>query len=113
MRPDERHNMGHEGPAAPRGVAGTGERYEADQPEPPQPQQPPMAPAPPVVGTLQALGQTNVPQLESNIYCLTIIGQIEGHLQLPPTTRRPSTNTSSRSWLPPNRIPTSRGSSSS
>lgn len=35
---------------------------------------------------IQQLGQTNVPQLspDSKIHCLTIVGQIEGHMQLPP-----------------------------
>ncbi len=35
---------------------------------------------------IQQLGQTNVPQLsqDSKIHCLTIVGQIEGHVQLPP-----------------------------
>ncbi len=32
---------------------------------------------------IQHLGQSNVPQLESNIYCLSVIGQIEGHLVMP------------------------------
>ncbi len=38
---------------------------------------------------IQALGQTNVPQLsqDSTIHCLTIVGQIEGHLQLPPQNK--------------------------
>ncbi|MFT8322778.1 MAG: ATP-dependent Clp protease proteolytic subunit [Bacillus sp. (in: firmicutes)] len=38
---------------------------------------------------IQALGQTNVPQLsqDSKIHCLTIVGQIEGHLQLPPQNK--------------------------
>lgn len=36
---------------------------------------------------IRQLGQTNVPQLESNIYCLTIIGQVEGHVQLPPQNK--------------------------
>lgn len=38
---------------------------------------------------IQQLGQTNVPQLskDSNIHCLTIIGQIEGHMQLPPQNK--------------------------
>ncbi|WP_430488681.1 ClpP family protease [Rossellomorea marisflavi] len=38
---------------------------------------------------IQQLGQTNVPQLsqESNIHCLTIVGQIEGHMQLPPQNK--------------------------
>ncbi|WML43757.1 ClpP family protease [Neobacillus sp. PS3-40] len=38
---------------------------------------------------IQQLGQTNVPQLstDSNIHCLTIIGQIEGHMTLPPQNK--------------------------
>ncbi|MDF2858487.1 MAG: translocation-enhancing protein TepA [Neobacillus sp.] len=38
---------------------------------------------------IQQLGQTNVPQLssDSRIHCLTIIGQIEGHLALPPQNK--------------------------
>src|SRR5699024_6709201 len=37
-----------------------------------------------VVENINELGQTNIPQLEkSNIHCLTIVGQIEGHVQLP------------------------------
>ncbi|WP_342430614.1 ClpP family protease [Neobacillus sp. FSL H8-0543] len=38
---------------------------------------------------IQQLGQTNVPQLstDSKIHCLTIIGQIEGHLALPPQNK--------------------------
>ncbi|PWA13560.1 translocation-enhancing protein TepA [Pueribacillus theae] len=40
------------------------------------------------VTNIQQLGQTNVPQLEqSNIHCLTIVGQIEGHIQLPPQNK--------------------------
>lgn len=46
-------------------------------------------PASTVVEKIQQLGQTNVPQLstESNIHCLTIVGQIEGHIQLPPQNK--------------------------
>lgn len=33
------------------------------------------------------LGQTQVPSNESNIFCLTIIGQVEGHLMLPPQNK--------------------------
>jgi ATP-dependent protease ClpP protease subunit len=35
---------------------------------------------------IQQLGQTNIPQLsqDTKIHCLTIVGQIEGHMQLPP-----------------------------
>jgi ATP-dependent protease ClpP protease subunit len=42
-----------------------------------------------IVEKIQQLGQTNVPQLslESNIHCLTIVGQIEGHVQLPPQNK--------------------------
>jgi len=36
---------------------------------------------------IQKLGQTNVAAAESNIHCLTIIGQIEGHLALPPKNK--------------------------
>jgi ATP-dependent protease ClpP protease subunit len=38
---------------------------------------------------IQQLGQTNVPELsnDSNIHCLTIVGQIEGHIQLPPQNK--------------------------
>ncbi|MBN2909390.1 ATP-dependent Clp protease proteolytic subunit [Polycladomyces sp. WAk] len=36
-----------------------------------------------VMNAIQQLGQSNVPQIESNIYCLSVIGQIEGHLVLP------------------------------
>lgn len=41
-----------------------------------------------LVNKIQQLGQTNVAQMaESNIHCLTIIGQIEGHMQLPPQNK--------------------------
>jgi ATP-dependent protease ClpP protease subunit len=42
-----------------------------------------------VTENIQQLGQTNVPQMtqDSNIHCLTIVGQIEGHIQLPPQNK--------------------------
>jgi ATP-dependent protease ClpP protease subunit len=41
-----------------------------------------------LVEKIQALGQTNVASAgESNIHVLTIIGQIEGHMQLPPQNK--------------------------
>ncbi len=41
-----------------------------------------------VVETIQQLGQTSIATSpESNIHCLTIIGQIEGHMQLPPQNK--------------------------
>ncbi|MFC7443111.1 ClpP family protease [Laceyella putida] len=36
---------------------------------------------------IQQLGQTNVPQLESNVFCMSIIGQVEGHLVMPPQNK--------------------------
>ncbi len=41
-----------------------------------------------ILDTIQQLGQTAVPTSpDSNIHCLTIIGQIEGHMQLPPQNK--------------------------
>lgn len=42
-----------------------------------------------IVDKIQQLGQTNVPQMghDSKIHCLTIVGQIEGHIQLPPQNK--------------------------
>lgn len=54
---------------------------------------PPMQPdadkkSPAVSDAIQQFGQTAIPtQGESNVYCLTIIGQIEGHLVLPPQNK--------------------------
>jgi ATP-dependent protease ClpP protease subunit len=39
------------------------------------------------VDTIQQLGQTTTPSNESNIYCMTIIGQVEGHMVLPPQNK--------------------------
>ncbi len=36
---------------------------------------------------IKELGTTNLPQEESNIHCLSIIGQVEGHILLPPHNR--------------------------
>ena len=41
-----------------------------------------------IVEKIKELGQTNVPNApESNIHVLTIIGQVEGHMQLPPQNK--------------------------
>jgi ATP-dependent protease ClpP protease subunit len=41
-----------------------------------------------IIDTIQQLGQTSVATPgESNIHCLSIIGQIEGHMQLPPQNK--------------------------
>ncbi|WP_377889187.1 ClpP family protease [Alkalihalobacillus sp. R86527] len=56
----------------------------AEQPEPKKDEQSKST----LVDKIQQLGQTNVPSMEhSNIHCLTIIGQIEGHVQLPPQNK--------------------------
>ncbi len=36
---------------------------------------------------IQQLGQINVPKLESSLHCISIVGQIEGHLVLPPQNK--------------------------
>nr|WP_188881842.1 ATP-dependent Clp protease proteolytic subunit [Alicyclobacillus cellulosilyticus] len=52
-----------------------------------------LAPAPApaesaaVVQSVQALGQTDPIRADSNIFCLTIVGQVEGHLVLPPQNK--------------------------
>jgi ATP-dependent protease ClpP protease subunit len=35
------------------------------------------------IDAIQQLGQANVPHLASNIYCLSVVGQVEGHLVMP------------------------------
>jgi ATP-dependent protease ClpP protease subunit len=41
-----------------------------------------------LVQKIQALGQTNIPQApDSNVHVLSIIGQVEGHIQLPPQNK--------------------------
>lgn len=36
---------------------------------------------------VEAVGTTNVPGIPKNLHCLTIIGQVEGHLALPPQNK--------------------------
>ncbi|SDW26113.1 ClpP family protease [Paenibacillus sp. CF384] len=59
--------------------------FKSEQPEPPAPDR--KTSTNPVVETIQQLGQTATPQAESNIFCMTIIGQVEGHLVLPPQNK--------------------------
>ncbi|PAF15689.1 translocation-enhancing protein TepA [Shouchella clausii] len=41
-----------------------------------------------LVEKIQQLGQSNVPDMgASNIHCMTVVGQIEGHMQLPPQNK--------------------------
>ncbi|PWW06455.1 ATP-dependent protease ClpP protease subunit [Paenibacillus cellulosilyticus] len=59
----------------------------SEQPEPATPADDKRKP-PSVVETITQLGQTSTPApAESNIYCMTIIGQVEGHLVLPPQNK--------------------------
>lgn len=37
--------------------------------------------------SVKELGASVVPEVKSNIHCLTIVGQIEGHLTLPPQNK--------------------------
>jgi ATP-dependent protease ClpP protease subunit len=56
-----------------------------------QEQGPPAEPVPgednPPLQNLQALGTPRIPQTTPNIHCLPIIGQVEGHLALPPQNK--------------------------
>lgn len=40
-----------------------------------------------VLDNIKELGEARVPQFRSNIHCITIIGQIEGHVLLPPQNK--------------------------
>lgn len=40
-----------------------------------------------IVDNIKELGQTNIPTYKSNIHCMTIIGQVEGHSILPPQNK--------------------------
>ncbi|WP_419883869.1 ClpP family protease [Peribacillus sp. B-H-3] len=55
----------------------------------PQPNKPEEAKNSTLIEKIQQLGQTNVPHMsqDSSIHCLTIVGQIEGHIQLPPQNK--------------------------
>lgn len=39
------------------------------------------------INTIKELGQMTVPQTKTNIHCLPIVGQIEGHMVLPPQNK--------------------------
>ena len=65
----------------------------------PEPQREPNAPETPgsprrvqgktkeSMDALKELGASPMPEVKSNIHCLTIVGQIEGHLVLPPQNK--------------------------
>lgn len=58
-------------------------------PQTPPPGMPPMdMPSRGPVDNIEALGTPSVPQTEqSNIYCLSVIGQVEGHVVMPPQNK--------------------------
>lgn len=65
-------------------------QYDPNYPERPFPT--PDEQGSPAAGTaiaenIERLGQTNPVADESNIYCLTIVGQVEGHIMLPPQNK--------------------------
>jgi ATP-dependent protease ClpP protease subunit len=63
-------------------------KNEEQEPVSPPPVEEPVDKKTDVPQMIQQLGQTSVPTSnESNVYCLTIIGQIEGHLVLPPQNK--------------------------
>ncbi|CAB3392336.1 MULTISPECIES: ClpP family protease [Kyrpidia] len=64
----------------PFAIAGEGEETPG---APPQATPPPSGP----LQALERLGQTQVPDVDSDLYCITIIGQIEGHIVLPPQNK--------------------------
>jgi len=76
--------------------------YKNDTPQAPPPQEypqeyPPREPSPPqrvrrtgtskTVENLTELGQINVPQMPDRLQCLVVVGQIEGHLVMPPQNK--------------------------
>ncbi len=65
------------------------ERPNLSEQQPDQDQEKKEDPKEGLIDKIQQLGQTNVPQMgnDSKIHCLTIIGQIEGHIQLPPQNK--------------------------
>lgn len=74
-----------------------GNQAQPAQPSPQEPKQPQKGDggqgqdqnsAQGVLNQIKQLGQTNTPQMvQSNMHCLTIVGQIEGHVQLPPKNK--------------------------
>lgn len=72
---------GQPGPAPGQPVPGRG---------PGQPEVPAQKAADKTKQTLKAMkemGSTDVPGVESNVHCLTIVGQVEGHMVLPPQNK--------------------------
>jgi ATP-dependent protease ClpP protease subunit len=66
---------GHQHPGAPMSSEGQ------EEPQEMPPRQSPTLEA------VEAIGTTRMPGISKNIHCLTIIGQVEGHLALPPQNK--------------------------
>jgi ATP-dependent protease ClpP protease subunit len=77
--------------AAPGTVPGTAPAPSTEMTPGPSSAQPAKAPSRgkknPALENLEALGTTTVPEVAPNIHLLTIIGQVEGHLALPPQNK--------------------------
>ncbi len=58
--------------------------FNFDEPSPEQPQQENQASS---LSTLIETGQLNLPEIKSDIHVINIIGQIEGHLTMPPQNK--------------------------
>jgi ATP-dependent protease ClpP protease subunit len=41
----------------------------------------------PKIDAIKELGQVEIPETKSNIHCITIVGQIEGHMVMPPQNK--------------------------
>lgn len=90
---DDRHEFHYDGasPTDPGHFDPPGTEPPAHEPDP----GPARAPAKPpgrgkknqTLENVEAMGTTAVPQVPKNIHCLTIIGQVEGHLALPPQNK--------------------------
>ncbi|MDB4895844.1 MAG: ATP-dependent clp protease proteolytic subunit [Firmicutes bacterium] len=84
---DEEPQPGHYDPQVPSVP------HQPGEPQPGQPGQPGgggpavQARGNPALQNIQALGTASVPALKPNIHCLSIIGQVEGHLALPPQNK--------------------------
>ncbi|UQZ87397.1 Translocation-enhancing protein TepA [Paenibacillus konkukensis] len=65
----------------------TNSKQQETQPQPPAQPMTDESRKNPTVDAIQQLGQTATPTNESNIFCMTIIGQVEGHLVLPPQNK--------------------------
>lgn len=57
------------------------------EPQQPQKKRTTAKRADPTVENIEAMGTTDLPTNKSNIHCMTIIGQVEGHIVLPPNNK--------------------------